>query len=54
MSAGGGTRAIIAAFAANLGIALTKFLAFLFSGSSSMLAESVHSAADAGNQLLLL
>ena len=54
MSAGGGTRAIIAAFIANLGIAITKFLAFLFSGSSSMLAESVHSVADSGNQLLLL
>jgi cation diffusion facilitator family transporter len=54
MSAGGGTRAIIAAFAANVGIAITKFVAFLLSGSSSMLAESVHSAADSGNQLLLL
>ena len=54
MSASGGTKAIVAAFSANLGIAITKFIAFVFSGSSSMLAESVHSVADAGNQLLLL
>lgn len=54
MSASGGTRAIVAAFSANLGIAITKFIAFVFSGSSSMLAESVHSLADSGNQLLLL
>ncbi|MES1169627.1 MAG: cation diffusion facilitator family transporter, partial [Leifsonia sp.] len=54
MSTSGGTRAIIAAFSANLGIAVTKFIAFVFSGSSSMLAESVHSLADSGNQLLLL
>ncbi|MCZ3389952.1 MAG: cation diffusion facilitator family transporter [Actinomycetia bacterium] len=54
MSAESGTRAIIAALLANLGIAITKFLAFLVSGSSSMLAESVHSLADSGNQLLLL
>ena len=54
MSATGGSKAIIAAFLANTGIAVTKFIAWLFSGSSSMLAESVHSVADAGNQLLLL
>lgn len=50
----GGTRAIIAALAANLGIAVTKFVAYLLTHSSSMLAESVHSLADSGNQLLLL
>lgn len=54
MSAGSGTRAIIAALAANLGIALTKFIAFLLTFSSSMLAESIHSIADSGNQGLLL
>jgi len=54
MSTEGGTRAIIAALLANAGIAVTKFIAFLISGSSSMLAESVHSLADSGNQVLLL
>ena len=54
MSTEGGTRAIIAALAANIGIAVTKFVAYLLTGSSSMLAESVHSVADSGNQALLL
>ena len=54
MSSSGGTRAIIAALLANLGIALTKFVAYLITNSSSMLAESVHSVADSGNQALLL
>jgi cation diffusion facilitator family transporter len=51
---GSGRRAVIAAFAANLGIAVTKFVAFLITGSASMLAESVHSVADSSNQALLL
>jgi cation diffusion facilitator family transporter len=54
LSTEGGTRAIIAALAANLGIAVTKFVAFLLTRSSSMLAESIHSLADSGNQVLLL
>ncbi|GGM20451.1 transporter [Micromonospora sonchi] len=54
MSAQGGTRAIIAALLANFGIAVTKFVAYLLTSSSSMLAESIHSVADTGNQALLL
>jgi cation diffusion facilitator family transporter len=54
MSASGGTRAIIAALAANAGIAVAKFVGFLVTGSSSMLAEAVHSVADTANQGLLL
>ena len=50
----GSRRAIVAAFLANLGIAAAKFVAFLFTGATSMLAETVHSLADTGNQALLL
>lgn len=54
MSGSGGNRAIVAALGANLGIAVSKFVAFAFTGSSSMLAEGVHSTADSANQVLLL
>ena len=54
MSAEGSGKAIIAALLANLGIAVTKFVAFVITSSSSMLAEAIHSLADTGNQGLLL
>jgi len=54
MSAEGGTKAVVAALLANSGIAVLKFLAWLLTGASSLLAESIHSIADAGNQGLLL
>jgi cation diffusion facilitator family transporter len=54
MAADGGTKAVVAALLANTGIAITKFAAFFVSGVSSMLAEAIHSVADAGNQGLLL
>ena len=54
MAAGGGTKAILAALFANAGIAVAKFVGFLVTGSSSMIAEAVHSVADTSNQGLLL
>lgn len=54
MSAEGGTKAIVAALLANTGIAVSKFVAAGITGSASMLAEGVHSVADASNQVLLL
>lgn len=55
MAAGGhGSKAVVAALFANLGIAIAKFVGFIVTGSASMLAESIHSVADSGNQGLLL
>ena len=47
-------RIVLVAIAANLGIALAKYIAGIVSGSSSMMAEAFHSTADTGNELLLL
>ena len=54
MSTEGSAKAIVAALGANIGIAVTKFVAAAISGSASMLAEGIHSVADSGNQVLLL
>lgn len=54
MSTTSSTRAILVALAANLGIAVAKCIGFLITGSSSLLAEAVHSLADTSNQALLL
>ncbi len=53
MSDHSSARAILYAFIANLGIAISKLAAALYTSSGSMLAESIHSFADAGNQVLL-
>jgi cation diffusion facilitator family transporter len=50
----GSRKAIIAAFAANLGIAVAKFVGFILTGSAGLLAEAGHSLADTGNQGLLM
>ena len=50
----GSKKVILLALGANFGIAVAKFVAFMLTQSSSMLAESIHSVADTGNQLLLL
>jgi cation diffusion facilitator family transporter len=52
--ASGSKKAIIAALLANLGIAIAKSVGYVFTGSSSMLAEAIHSVADTSNQALLL
>jgi cation diffusion facilitator family transporter len=54
VSTEGSPRAVIAALLANVGIAVTKLIAWLLTGASSMLAEAIHSIADSGNQALLL
>lgn len=50
----GNRKAVLAAMAANGGITIAKFVGFMVTGAASMLAEAVHSAADTGNQGLLL
>src|SRR5262249_61845819 len=52
--ASGSTGVVIKALLANGGIAASKFVVALVSGSAAMLAEAMHSAADMGNQILLL
>ena len=50
----GGMDAVLAALAANVLVAISKFVGFAFSGSTAMLNESIHSVVDCSNQVLLL
>lgn len=51
--AGNSTKVVVVAFIMNLGIAIAKYIGFMFSGSAAMLAEAVHSLADTTNQIFL-
>jgi cation diffusion facilitator family transporter len=51
---GGARKVVLAALAGNLAIAVTKFGAYAFTGSTAMLTEGIHSLVDTGDQLLLL